>query len=282
MSNGIGHNTLNDISKVYLSQVAGHTEADEYLETVSKVKRVENEDDKKRWAVDEAVKGQDTQDRKDAAAERRSGKVGGVKTPKRLSPSKGREYVKGTKSSIEWWKNKTKDQVDEQLEGDPKKKDDPTLAAKEKRISQMKKMVLLKKMQAVRSGAGAEITASYEPEGEVIEETLMSVKAATYGMPYKKRQEVIDKYKKSENNRGTDKKKGRDAGALARERLKEEGFSNWRDENLTENGNKDKPGYVNIGMGVWVKKEDAEKKKAQLAKSVRGENIPGFKGGRLD
>ena len=39
---------------------------------------------------------------------------------------------------------------------------------------------------------------------------------------------------------------------------------------------------VNIGMGIWVKKEDAEKKKAQLAKSVRGENIPGFKGGRLD
>ena len=28
--------------------------------------------------------------------------------------------------------------------------------------------------------------------------------------------------------------------------------------------------------------QDAEKKKAQLAKSVRGENIPGFKGGRLD
>ena len=108
MSNGIGHNTLNDISKVYLSQVAEQTEADEYLETVSKVKKVENEDDKKRWAVDEAVKGEDTQDRKDAAAERRSGKVGGVKTPKRLSPSKGREYVKGTKASIDWWKNRKK------------------------------------------------------------------------------------------------------------------------------------------------------------------------------
>ena len=266
-------------------------EADEYIETVSKVKKAENVADKERWAVDEAVKGEDTQDRKDAAAERRSGKVGGVKTPKRLAPSKGRQYVKGTKASIEWWKdhNKKKAKVEEQSNpGDTRpqspteNKDDPTLAAKEKRISQMKKMVLLKKMQAVRSGAGAEITASYEPEGEVIDETLMSVKAATHGMPYKKRQEVIDKYKKSENNRGTDKKKGRDAGALARERLKKEGFSNWRDENLTENGNKGKPGYVNIGMGVWVKKEDAEKKKAQLAKSVRGENIPGFKRGRID
>ena len=65
-------------------------------------------------------------------------------------------------------------------------------------------------------------------------------------------------------------------------KVKKESFSNWREENLTEHGNKNKPGYVNIGMGIWVKKEDAEKKKAQLAKSVRGENIPGFKGGRLD
>ena len=88
MSNGIGHNTLNDISKVYLSQVAEQTEAEEYLETVSKVKKVENEDDKKRWAVDEAVKGQDTQDRKDAAAERRQG-VG-----KLLPKKEGESYAK--------------------------------------------------------------------------------------------------------------------------------------------------------------------------------------------
>ena len=120
------------------------------------------------------------------------------------------------------------------------------------------------------------------PALAAIGEDLASVKATTYGMPHEKRKAIIDKYKKSEKNRGTDEKQGRDAGALARERLKKEGFSNWRNENLTENGNKGKPGYVNIGMGVWVKKEDAEKKKAQLAKSVRGENIPGFKRGRID
>jgi hypothetical protein len=40
-------------------------------------------------------------------------------------------------------------------------------------------------MQAVRSGAGAEITASYDPEGEVIDETLTSLKAASFGMPHK-------------------------------------------------------------------------------------------------
>ena len=56
----------------------------------------------------EKVKGEDTQRRKDAAAERRSGEVGGVKTPKRLAPSKGRQYVKGTKASIDWWAKKTR------------------------------------------------------------------------------------------------------------------------------------------------------------------------------
>ena len=106
MSNGIGHNTLNDISKVYLSQVAEQTEADEYLETVSKVKKVENEDDKKRWAVDEAVKGQDTQDRKDAAAERSRG-VG-----KLLPKKEGESYAKWTMAKDKWVKRK-KGEIDE-------------------------------------------------------------------------------------------------------------------------------------------------------------------------
>ena len=88
-------NPLNKISQVYLDQVAN-------------IKKIENEDDVNRWTQTEAVKGEDSQRRKDAAAERRSGTVGGVKTPKRLSPSKGRDYVKGTKASIDWWKNRKK------------------------------------------------------------------------------------------------------------------------------------------------------------------------------
>ena len=47
-----------------------------------------------------------------------------------------------------------------------KEKPDP----KDKKISQVKKQVLMKKMQAVRQGAGADIVAHYEPEGEQIEE----------------------------------------------------------------------------------------------------------------
>ena len=46
---------------------------------------------------------------------------------------------------------------------------DNQIASKQKRQMQIKKQVLLKKMQAVRAGAGADIVASYEPEGEVVE-----------------------------------------------------------------------------------------------------------------
>ena len=49
--------------------------------------------------------------------------------------------------------------------------EDPSMKAKEKRQMQIKKQVLLKKMQAVRSGAGSDIVASHTPEGEMVEGT---------------------------------------------------------------------------------------------------------------
>ena len=48
--------------------------------------------------------------------------------------------------------------------------EDPQIASKEKRQKQIKKMVLLKKLQAVRAGAGADIVASHTPEGEMVED----------------------------------------------------------------------------------------------------------------
>jgi len=48
--------------------------------------------------------------------------------------------------------------------------EDPGIKSKEKRQSQIKKMVLMKKLQAVRAGSGADIVAGYEPKGEVIDE----------------------------------------------------------------------------------------------------------------
>ena len=48
--------------------------------------------------------------------------------------------------------------------------EDPGIKSKEKRQAQIKKQVLLKKMQAVRAGAGGDIVASHTPEGEMVED----------------------------------------------------------------------------------------------------------------
>ena len=53
--------------------------------------------------------------------------------------------------------------VEEQTEDPAPKKEDPGMKAKEKRTGMIKKQVLIKKLQAVRMGAGADIVASYDP-----------------------------------------------------------------------------------------------------------------------
>jgi len=51
----------------------------------------------------------------------------------------------------------------------PSEEEDPGIKSKQKRQMQIKKMVLLKKLQAVRAGSGADIVASHTPEGEMVE-----------------------------------------------------------------------------------------------------------------
>ena len=51
----------------------------------------------------------------------------------------------------------------------PTEDEDPGIKSKEKRQMQIKKQVLLKKMQAVRAGAGADIVASHTPSGDMVE-----------------------------------------------------------------------------------------------------------------
>ena len=52
----------------------------------------------------------------------------------------------------------------------PSEEEDPGIKSKQKRQMQIKKMVLLKKLQAVRAGSGADIVASHTPEGDVLDE----------------------------------------------------------------------------------------------------------------
>jgi len=57
----------------------------------------------------------------------------------------------------------------EEIKPPEPQEEDPSVKSKEKRQMQIKKQVLLKKMQAVRAGAGADIVASHTPEGEMVE-----------------------------------------------------------------------------------------------------------------
>ena len=60
--------------------------------------------------------------------------------------------------------------VDEMYGSGGEEKPDKSIETQEKKANQIKKMVLRKKIQAVASGAGKEIMASHEPEGESITE----------------------------------------------------------------------------------------------------------------
>ena len=225
MSDGISPNKLNDISKIYLDQVAAFRE----------MRKQETQKDIERWSTPqnepmdlttEAVKGQDTEMRKVKAAER--GTSADTRNPE--DPT-GKHYAKGQKGSIDWWKNKTRKEsfsnwrtelrevsddipetekefekevkekkVTNKVEINPKISEaikdiggkvlsvkeqtiDPNSTvvdhgnapnagthgkpdSKERRQSAVKRQILMKKMQALRAGAGADIAASYEPDIE--------------------------------------------------------------------------------------------------------------------
>ena len=76
---------------------------------------------------------------------------------------------------------KVKDKQDVQTKVDP---------SKAKRLNMMKRQILQKKVQAVRQGAGADVTASYEPEGEMVEGVGDAVKAGV-----KRHKDAVEKKK---------------------------------------------------------------------------------------
>ena len=64
--------------------------------------------------------------------------------------------------------------IDVQEMNGEKKEEDPQMKSKMLRQRQLKKQVLLRKLQAVRQTGGEDIVASYEPEGEQVDEALGS------------------------------------------------------------------------------------------------------------
>ena len=79
---------------------------------------------------------------------------------------------------IKVFPDEVKEQMMDKEEKPEMAKPDPQLVSKEKKQAMLKKQVLMKKLQAVRAGAGSDITSSYEPEGETIEEGDYKLTAA--------------------------------------------------------------------------------------------------------
>ena len=155
-----------------------------------------------------------------------------IKTDKVKSKKKKAEK-KVEKESFSNWRDEIVEcgghHKDKMSEGEMVVSEGETAAQKKRRLEVAKKEAK-KKIRAIGPLKKADhdgdgwirvIDAEYEPEGEMVE-NLTSLKATTYGMPHEKRKAILDKYRKSEKNRGTDTKKGRDAGAIARERLNKE------------------------------------------------------------
>ena len=65
------------------------------------------------------------------------------------------------------------DEVKEEMDKKQEPKDDPSLMQKQKKANMAKKQVLMKKMQAVRMGAGDQIMASKEPDGDLVDEGML-------------------------------------------------------------------------------------------------------------
>ena len=84
---------------------------------------------------------------------------------------------------------------------------DPQIKSKQNRQKLLKKQVLLRKLQAVRQGAGEDITASYEPEGDDLNELLgigkMSAALATKMASAKKKQQMMRSTPKVQSSANT-------------------------------------------------------------------------------
>ena len=85
---------------------------------------------------------------------------------KKIDVMKGKNKIKISPTQSE--------AVDPATSNKKEPKPDAGVANREKRVSMMKRQILQKKMQAVRSGAGADIVAHHEPEGEVLTEEFIN------------------------------------------------------------------------------------------------------------
>jgi hypothetical protein len=174
---------LNDISKVYLDTIAnvkkaetdadikrwqdlggptpGNYRADDNSAKLKEGRRLRKSD----WRQDlkEVIDKPETEDQAEKEVTEKK-----VKNKVVINPSfkEAIEEIGGELLEVNEVDSVEKTQDDTQKRQEAHKKQ---LESKQKKVAAMKKLVLRKKMQAVGAGGGEDITAGYEPEGEVIE-----------------------------------------------------------------------------------------------------------------
>ena len=138
---------------------------------------------------------------------------------------------------------KVKDKQDVQTKVDP---------SKAKRLNMMKRQILQKKVQAVRQGAGADVTASYEPEGEMVE-----------GWLGKKKEERKPQ-------------KAMDAGARAKRKLQRKEYAakvSGSEDNVPENIRDDYQQKVQKILDSRRKEREEKARKPATTKKI-GDEVP--------
>ena len=174
---------LNDISKVYLDTIAnvkkaetdadikrwedlggptpGNYRADDNSAKLKEGRRLRKSD----WRQDlrEVIDKPETEEKAEKKVDEKK-----VKNKVVINPSfkEAIEEIGGELLEVTEMDDVQKKQDDTQSKQAAHKKQ---LEAKQKKVAAMKKIVLRKKMQAVATGAGEDITAGYEPEGDMVE-----------------------------------------------------------------------------------------------------------------
>ena len=133
--------------------------------------------------------------------------------------------------------------------------EDPSVKAKMKRQAMIKKQVLMKKLQAVRAGAGADITSSHELEGEVVEEvgissTVMMDKAKKEAMIRKKERDAVAKKLRKEEVKRDEYGDPIGGPKISKKQLKKNLAANAPDEDHT---NTTAEGYGSDRVGPALK-----------------------------
>jgi len=216
MANGISKNPLTDISKVYLTQVAeGGLKNLEKASVLAMSDKPEDQDKareiKTRFDYQsmmkqkKAKKAKVTEARSDwrhdlreiitaqKDTEEPEIKEKKVKNKVTINPKLGEavEQLGGKLLSVQ-------EMVDDEKEDEKEKAQTKAIEAKQKRANQVKKQVLFRKLQALRSGA-EDITAGYEPEGGQIDEIQMPKNTKYARMSYKKLKKTHKDFKNMES-----------------------------------------------------------------------------------